>query len=74
MESMVCPKCGGEMEEGFRPNHVARYCSLPEQWMPGAPEPSFWFVTKIDSSRLRKIATFRCKGCGFLESYAREEA
>jgi hypothetical protein len=46
---------------------------LVSQWAEGAPQKSFWTGTKIPEEGLIPIGTLRCKGCGFLESYAREE-
>jgi hypothetical protein len=43
------------------------------QWVEGAPEKSFWTATKAPKDKRIPIATFRCEGCGFLESYARPE-
>ena len=70
MDTLMCPKCGGEMDEGFRIDKGHAGCVMPEQWMPGAPQTSFWLGTKADPAKLRKVMTFCCRECGFLESYA----
>lgn len=73
MDTMICPKCQGEMDEGFRIDRfVAHGGVAPEEWMQGAPQASFWCRTKVDADHLHRIKTFRCRACGFLESYAQE--
>jgi hypothetical protein len=66
-----CPKCGGEMKQGFivANSNVARFVN---HWAPGPPQSSFWTVTKLPDGSL-PIGAFRCASCGFLESYARPE-
>jgi hypothetical protein len=70
-ESIVCPKCNAAMEEGFIlesediPNRVA------SRWVEGAPEFGFWSGIKNWHDRKKyQVATYRCAGCGYLESYA----
>jgi hypothetical protein len=47
---------------------------LVSQWAKGPPIKSFWQGTKIvPKDQLVSIGTYRCTGCGFLESYARDE-
>lgn len=73
--SLICPKCGCEMAQGFVPGPVMGLNKIViSQWMAGAPEKSFWTGVKgIWSEQMIPIATFRCVECGFLESYARSE-
>jgi Zn ribbon nucleic-acid-binding protein len=66
-----CPKCGHAMAEGFVLD-VSHGAQLVSRWIAGQPEPSFWVGTKIGGKDQHKIQTFRCIGCGYLESYARE--
>lgn len=61
MEQLKCVKCGGEMEKGF---------SIDNAYIG-------WFqlrwVTKMgifSGENEKKIDTYRCKSCGYLESYA----
>jgi ribosomal protein S27AE len=71
MERLACPKCHGEMEEGFMTDFMhGRGAVTPENWMPGAPRKSFWFGTKVNEEQLRQVQTFCCTKCGYLESYA----
>lgn len=64
-----CPKCEGEMEEGFlldRSHNAFRVA----QWAEGAP--AFWFfqILKMGGRRRIPVRTLRCRRCGFLESFA----
>ena len=68
-----CPKCGGSV---FEPGLLldrgsANAFSLP-QWVAGLPENSFRERLKMAERARLTVTTFRCQGCGFLESYARE--
>jgi hypothetical protein len=45
---------------------------LVARWVAGMPEPSFWSGTKVTGKEQRKIVTYRCPKCGYLESYAGE--
>jgi uncharacterized protein (UPF0212 family) len=67
-----CPKCNSEMVQGFVIdwNSAGR---LVSNWVEGAPEKSFWTGTKVDIEKCIPVGTFRCPGCGFLESYAQPE-
>jgi hypothetical protein len=39
-------------------------------FLPGAPKVSRWFGLKVRKKDLVPISTWRCGGCGYLESYA----
>ena len=71
-EMMKCPKCSGEMAQGFIADAVQHAAQRVSSWVEGAPEKSFWSGTKVPSGMI-PIGTFRCSTCGFLESYARDE-
>jgi hypothetical protein len=64
--SSKCPKCGAEMREGFTLEH-----RMAVRWIAGKPETSI-FELKANKEQ-RSIETYRCIGCGYLESYARTE-
>lgn len=64
-----CPKCDGEMVQGFVLDHQYGSFQLAS-WIPGGPKSSFWFGIKVDRKKAIPIGTFRCSSCGFLESYA----
>jgi hypothetical protein len=42
---------------------------LPAKWIGGSPQYWMWNVV-IRGKRQFEIATYRCRNCGFLESYA----
>lgn len=61
-----CPKCGGEFEEGLLPDKS--YLSVFQQvW--GTKIQTF-FGGGRDLDNQRKVVTYRCRSCGYLESYA----
>jgi hypothetical protein len=62
-----CVKCGGDMEEGFILEHRAAV-----RWIAGKPEASFSGDIKARGKEQRQVTSYRCIGCGHLESYARE--
>ena len=65
----TCMKCNGEMEEGFvlDNTHGGR---LQSEWIEGPPERSVWVGVKLKGKEHLRITTFRCRRCGYLESYA----
>ena len=64
-----CLRCGGTLEagyivdEGYGTRTVAK-------WIAGAPERSMWTGLKTRDKDRRDVATYRCRRCGYLESYA----
>lgn len=68
----VCPKCQGKMVRGFLADFNYGAVGVGT-WVEGPPQKSFWTGTKIEPRKKLYVATFRCKSCGFLESYARKE-
>ena len=65
-----CPKCEGEMEEGFIAD--ATYGGVgASTWVEGEPERSFWTGIKTKGKEQIQISTYSCTGCGYLESYAK---
>jgi Domain of unknown function (DUF6487) len=68
-----CPKCNGQMEQGFVVDNAHGGRVVVSHWAAGPPQKSFWFGTKLPDEKLLSIGTFRCTSCGFLESYARQE-
>jgi hypothetical protein len=67
----VCPKCAGQMEEGFVVDRGHGNRFNVSCWVAGAPESGFWGLKIRDKAR-RPVRTLRCVNCGFLESYAVE--
>ncbi len=56
------------MREGFILEH-----RLPSRWIAGKPEASFLGEIKAKCREQRQIESYRCVGCGYLESYALAE-
>lgn len=68
-----CPKCNHTMERGYVAD-IGYGAVFQSGWTPGEPEPR----RIVGGIKWRKgdnvsIVTYRCSGCGYLESYAREE-
>ena len=73
VEKSGCPRCGGEMAQGFTVDWHQGGQRRVTSWVEGAPEKSFWHGTSVPEEKCVPVGTFRCSGCGFLESYARSE-
>lgn len=67
---MNCPKCNAEMEEGFTMDRGHYDSPSVETWVEGVPERSFWSGIKTEGKEQFAVTTYRCEGCGYLESYA----
>ena len=72
-ETTRCPKCIGEMVQGFVVDHYGGGKRLVSNWVEGAPEKSFWHRTHVPEDKCVPVGAFRCSECGFLECYARPE-
>jgi hypothetical protein len=68
-DELQCPKCQGEMVQGFVPDH-SQSAVLVGRWQTGQPKKSFWTRTKAPLDEGVPIGAFRCQKCGFLEFYA----
>ena len=66
-----CAKCAGTMERGFVVDQGHGLVTVGD-WIAGPPEKSFWFGLTLRGKPRLKVATWRCRRCGFLESYAAE--
>ena len=73
MEPVRCPKCNGEMVQGFIFDREHGGLRRVINWVEGAPDKAFWTGTKVLEEKCVSVGTFRCSVCGFLESYARPE-
>jgi hypothetical protein len=70
-DEIACPKCAKMMARGFIPE--SSHATIVSFWVEGEPESSFWSAgIKIPEDKVISIVTYRCIGCGFLESYARK--
>jgi len=68
-QSIKCPKCKAAMEEGFILD-LGHNTKTVSQWVEGEPERSFWTGIKTKDREKFRVTTYRCAGCGYLESYA----
>lgn len=68
-EPSSCPKCAGTMERGFVVDQGHGTWTVGD-WVAGEPVKSIWTGLKLRGKARLKIATFRCRRCGYLESYA----
>jgi hypothetical protein len=70
MTPKACPKCQGKMEPGFvlDRNHFE---DAQGTWIEGALELNMWTgAAKTGKKEQIPVTTYRCVGCGYLESYA----
>ena len=68
--SLSCPRCSGSMEAGVILDTGA-YGSLDVgKWVEGEPLRSIWTGLKVGGKEQLDVTTYRCRGCGYLESYA----
>ena len=67
--STTCPKCSGQMEEGFVLDRT--YGSNAQaSWIEGPATRSIWTGVKMKGREQLPVTTFRCSSCGYLESFA----
>jgi hypothetical protein len=71
---LECPRCGRKMQKGFLIDRGDHNAPGVPRWVEGAPEKSFWTGLKTKDRLIIPVMTYRCAGCGFLESYALPEA
>jgi hypothetical protein len=68
---MICPKCSGHMETGFLIERAGGNSDRQVRWVDGEPTPESWFSgVKLEGREPARVTTFRCEGCGYLESFA----
>lgn len=68
-QSRTCPKCSSAMSEGFVVDHTHGGAGVAK-WVEGEPKKSFWVGLKLGGTTQIEIVTWRCRRCGYLESYA----
>lgn len=71
-QSKDCPKCAGAMTEGFVADHTHGAFAVAS-WVEGKPAKSAWTGVQLTGKARSEIATWRCRRCGLLESYAAAE-
>lgn len=77
MKDLTCLRCKSKMEEGFLPEY-AHPTLLVTRWYPGVPKEADIRVMgmkvgewlEVQEKNMRLVSTYRCVGCGYLESYA----
>ena len=74
----TCPKCQGQMQEGFILEFGNGQVRTASRWIADAPdESSFWWGAgggvKIKGKEQHPVQSYRCTSCGYLESYATGE-
>jgi lipopolysaccharide biosynthesis regulator YciM len=60
------------METGFLLDH-GHGSFIPTLSVKDSPVRSFWTLTKIKGKMIRRVDSYRCVECGYLESYATNE-
>jgi hypothetical protein len=68
--SIQCNKCNCDMEEGFLLEKGDGGVLSSATWVTGNPEKSLLFGLSVKGKPIYTVKTFRCTGCGYLESYA----
>jgi hypothetical protein len=63
-----CPKCNSIMLLGFIPDYGRG--GSASFWLEAGTAADSW--RGIPNEKIFDIVTYRCSGCGFLESYARK--
>jgi hypothetical protein len=74
-EQRQCPKCGREMKGGFLLDlwgmTIVGELGKRVEWVEGEAELVPWTNTlNLLGKERRKVETYCCVGCGYLESYA----
>ncbi len=65
-----CARCGADMEEGHLLESGLGALGVM-RWIAGAPaRSSVLGVLRVPREKQRKVSSFRCSKCGYLESYA----
>lgn len=69
-----CPRCRGNMSEGFVMDRGESNSQNVQKWIEGEPVRSFWLGLKTEGRDAYQVTTYRCDRCGYLESYAKTPA
>ena len=70
MRTFECPKCSSRMDEGFLLDRASEG-NGQATWVEGGVQKSFWLGIVLKGRTQIPVRTFRCRTCGFLESYAK---
>ena len=66
-----CPKCKKVMGPGFILDRGNNDRKRAAEWVEGVPQKSIWTGLATSKRLTLPVMTYRCTGCGYLESYAR---
>lgn len=66
------PECRNAMTEGFIVDKTYGGAAAAS-WVEGEPKKSIWVGVKLGGTTRIEVTTWRCRGCGFLESNAPPE-
>ena len=66
-----CVKCGGSMEAGYLPGPGPYSLSMTGRWIKGRPVTTPRISARAPAGKALTITTWRCKDCGYLESFAK---
>ena len=69
-----CPRCRGNMSEGFILDRGDSNSRNLQNWVEGEPVKSFWTGLQTKDRDKFEVSTWRCDRCGYLESYAQTPA
>lgn len=58
------------MEAGFMLDQTHDAVVRQSAWTEGTPEPRFWTGLDLKGRPRLPVTTYRCRACGYLESYA----
>lgn len=72
MQARDCPKCASAMVDGYIVDQGYGTAAVPS-WREGEPRKSIWVGLKLGGTTPLEITTWRCRRCGYLESYAPPE-
>jgi len=70
---MKCPKCSGDMSDGFIIDYGDYNAKRQQIWVEGPPEESFWSGIKTAHKKAFNVQAFRCADCKFLEFYTTDK-
>jgi hypothetical protein len=71
-ERLTCPRCRGDMGDGFLLESGDYNWPSVTRWVEGAPEQKRWTGLNLKGRRVLRVRAFRCERCGCLELHAPE--
>ncbi|NKB88360.1 MAG: hypothetical protein GKS06_09080 [Acidobacteria bacterium] len=66
-----CPKCRDRLERGFIPEQNQGVSTT--NWSEGEEPMTHWYGKSIKGLKQYAVEAWRCRGCGYVELYARTE-